>query len=301
MISGYFAQNVLGFLLSLSFYIWCRRPSQTRAPRPSSKYVKCLEGALNTYQNSAIFFAFIIQITTTIFRARGDYGAKRVGLSGGSSQLGWVVSLLTFIPLLYPLVIRSMKGEPGLIRPQLNMLFILGCGILHGYIALSRLWSYTSPPLTGIPLSGPEWEFLGRVCYDPATKLSDRELNALSISALVESLVVLLLAFYKLIAVFGPSNGRISGWVSSQKLLGSLRERLRPILYLAILPLFAISQGYALIRMRREQKGMAQHVGYEFTADEWSFGQIASLLIWMPVFVEPVCIFLETRHQGELP
>ena len=236
-----------------------------------------------------------------VFRARGDYGASRVELSGGSSQLGWTVSLLTFIPLLYPLVIKPIEGHSGLIRPHLNMLFIFGCGILHGYIALSRLLSYISPPLTGIPLSGPEWEFLGHICYDPATKLSGRELNVSNISALAESLIVLLLAFYKFVAIFGPSNGRVSKWLSSQERLCTVRDILRPILYLGAFPLFAISQGYALIRMRREQKGIAHHVGNDFTADEWSFGQIASLLIWMPVLVEPVCVLLEIRHQGELP
>jgi hypothetical protein len=260
-----------------------------------------LEGALNTHQNSAVFFALTIQLTTVIFRVRGDYGAVSVGLSGGSLEMGWTVSLLTLVPLLYPLVIEVKEGS-ALTRPHLNLLFILFCTLLHGDIALSRLSSAISPPLTGIPLSKQEWAFLVDTCYSPSIKISDYELRVSTIVALVESFVVISLAFYKAITIFIPPKKALGVFLAPLLVSTGLREKrkkiIRPMLYLGILPLFAVSQVYALMRLRREQFGIAQHVGYEFTVDEWSFGQIASLLIWMPVLVELGYVWVESRWKG---
>jgi hypothetical protein len=65
---------------------------------------------------------------------------------------------------------------------------------------------------------------------------------------------------------------------------------------LGLLPLPAISQVFALARLRNEQKGMAEFVGLSFTADSWGFGQIAALLVWAPILIEPFCAWMGNRR-----
>jgi hypothetical protein len=45
---------------------------------------------------------------------------------------------------------------------------------------------------------------------------------------------------------------------------------------------------------------MAEFVDYKFTADTWSFGQIAAVMVWAPVLIEPVYIWTDNHPRGDI-
>lgn len=257
----------------------------------STTLVRCTDGALATYQHSAAFFTFTILMVTAAFHVRTDYSAKKISLSAGSLEMSQTVSLLTFIPLLYPLAIRAKRSDYSG-RPQLYLLFIFLCALPLVYITFSRLIKMCSPPLKNLPLTNPvQWEQLTAACYSPSTLVPAYERKVSAILMLVESFIVLALALYE-VSTMCLSRRRC---IPLQK---GKKDLLRGSLYLGLLPLFACSQAVALMRLWNEQKWMARHANYEFAADTWGFGQIAAVMVWAPVLIEPVCMWTDKKPRG---
>jgi hypothetical protein len=296
VLSGYYLQNGIGFLLSLSLFLcYWHRNSRLIPTKLVRQYLK---GAMNSYQTSSIFFTFTIQTVTVIFRACKDYNTGNVRLTGGSLEVGMTVSLLTFIPLLYPLALGKQSYRHGFKRPHLNLLFISFCAFPHAYIALSRFISACSPlKSSGISLSEDEMGDLYHRCYIASSRISNKELMVSGGIALAESFIVLALAFYEVSTICSTPGKRFDGEGTTEGQYGLLR----PVVYLVALPLFAVTQVLALTRLLSEQRGVAEVSGFKFAADIWSFGQFAALAVWIPVLAEPAFMWAESRWEGRLP
>lgn len=209
--------------------------------------------------------------------------------------IGWSVSLLILIPLFYPLALsETLFKRQGLNRHGLNISFIFLCGVLHLYILLSRLYAFASPKISRTILTTSEWAFLDETCHKPGTKLSDQERNVSAIIFFVGSPIMLLLALYKLVSTTIKRNTKSKHFPFSM----SCRKWIRILLYFAVLPVIAVTQVWSILRLQKEQKAMADFIGSEYSDNTWSFGQIIAVLIWAPVIVEYLYLYLSMLHAN---
>lgn len=276
MLIGYFAQNVIGFVLTaVIFTYFLENPPSSRSRR-WTKHITYVKGALETYQSCSIFFSASIQLVTVIFHARKDFGGgikNMTIISGHEIEIGWSVSLLIFVPLFY----QFSVPDTFLKRRGLNVLFVSLCGLFHLYIFLSRVYAFSAPEPVGTVVSQPELDALQTRCRQPERTLSNYERKVSAIIYFTGSSLLSLVLLYKSTAM-------------TKKVLlryhAPYHKKARGFFYFAILPLIAFSQIWFILRVRMEQKEMAKYLGLDFLDDNWGFGQIIALLIWMPVVVE---------------
>lgn len=101
---GYFAQNVIGFTLAVTIFIYFLQKYPSSRPGKWAKHISYTKGALEVYQSCSIFFSASIQLVTVIFHDRKDFGGGAKNLTiiiGHEIKIGWSVSLLIFTPLFY--------------------------------------------------------------------------------------------------------------------------------------------------------------------------------------------------------
>ena len=68
--------------------------------------------------------------------------------------------------------------------------------------------------------------------------------------------------------------------------LTSAMESAINFLLLMILPMIAITQFWTIFRLRALQREMAKTAGNDDLDNDWTFGQIVAVTVFIPVFVE---------------
>lgn len=112
MIFGYLLETFLGFSFALGLEFIRSTPKPTIESDPRWQKLKRLKEVLlkgySVFFECAIYFAASIQIACVVVLVRKDFGISVNGLGGLVVQITWAVTLLSMLPLLYPLVMLGI-------------------------------------------------------------------------------------------------------------------------------------------------------------------------------------------------
>ncbi|KAI4255150.1 MAG: hypothetical protein L6R42_006892 [Xanthoria sp. 1 TBL-2021] len=305
MILGYVLENVLGFFFALALFILPRSSrniaeAERQIPRVERVRDVLVQGCSSFY-DSAIFLCFSIQIASIVMLSRLDFGVSASGMGDSTAKITWAVSLLTLLPLLYvaylPQLLQGPVSDKQVARQVSKRKLRFGlfsvCWLLTIYPFYSKMIGYFGPSLIGNgegqAISNDDWNIIQLVCTANVEDISNRELITMQFFGVTGSLFVSICTLSKFIWLGLHRQHEDSKFVQRiQRYRISIGPKLTT-LFLVLLPIFAISQIWTILRLRQYQEGISRNTGNEDIDSQWTFGQIASITVFAPVAVE--CAF----------
>jgi hypothetical protein len=193
MIIGYLFETVLGFSFALGLEVIRSMPSADPSHHLKRYKAVILRGC-SVFYDCAIYFTASIQIACVVFLVRKDYGISADGFGGLTVQITWAVSLLSLLPLLYPLVMLGIfvteesekeleEAETSKSRHEFRFYLFSACWVLFLYAFISRMISDFAPSQVGQG-AGPggttiinttDWNTLDELCFTGIQQLTDNE------------------------------------------------------------------------------------------------------------------------------
>jgi hypothetical protein len=191
MIIGYLLETFLGFSFALGLEF-----IRSTSPRESDPHWRKLKSVLlrgyTLFFDCAIYFAASIQIACVVVLVRKDFGISADGLGGLTVQITWAVSLLSLLPLLYPLIMLGVfvskesekeleEAECTRSRHEFRFYLFCICWCLFLYTFISRMIGDYAPSQVGegageggvTIITTDEWDTLTTLCFAGVQTLSD--------------------------------------------------------------------------------------------------------------------------------
>jgi hypothetical protein len=210
------------------------------------------------------------------------------------------------IPLLYPIALLeplTTTCPRDNVKHNARLLLLSVTVALSFYPFLSRcIHAFDVSPIgndEGSEVSPIDWSAIEDMCFPQKYRhlgetTTYRSLNGLELTA---SLIMYLFSFWLLAGLpktHYRRNERSKGSQESEVNL-SWRDRVnrwfsnRPIV--AMVPLFvvvglSIPLLWVVFTLRKVQEEMSENMGQEYTGKKWGFGQIVSIVLFIPVAVE---------------
>ncbi|KAH7354661.1 hypothetical protein BKA65DRAFT_226687 [Rhexocercosporidium sp. MPI-PUGE-AT-0058] len=304
MVVGYFLASILGLVFTALLALTSQIPTPQR---------KVLISGFKTYFNSLIYFSASIQIASLIVLIRKDFGISANGLGGFTVQITWAVALLCMLPLLYPMVaLPHYDGDYRLEEGRKYRLALFeSCWCLWvypfissmiGILAPSQVGSGAGPDQTTI-VTADEWAVLRSLCMEGVHELSNAEEKALQGFVVLDGLIVTLFGFILLlwfiitqIPQLQSSANAIKAYFSEEIFPQNRKRVVTAILLLIVLPTLTIPHFWGIMRLRSIQQQMAEGSRGVYTDNQWTFGQVVSFMIFVPVVVEMVRTWYRERR-----
>ena len=96
MAIGYALETIIGTAIVAVFFGLSWRPASNK-----SLWIRLvMAGAADIFYDTAIFFAFGIQIASVVALSRANFGINANGMGAITLKITWAISLLTLLPLL---------------------------------------------------------------------------------------------------------------------------------------------------------------------------------------------------------
>ncbi|KAI9799881.1 MAG: hypothetical protein M1833_003803 [Piccolia ochrophora] len=290
MIAGYLINTVLGFSLAMTFAV-AQHLSKGNPCRTSS----LLGNLFRTYFNCAIYFAVSIQIANVVIFAKKDMGITASGFGGLTEQMTWCISLLTMLPLLFPVFIQGVFRD----RNDLRYFLFCICWALFFYTFQSHMASSfgntsqigdKGPRKTdgsGPIITTVRWSQISHMCFAGVEVLSDQAWLATQAFGITASLFICLLTLIR------------AGWIILMRRLPEMAmvfrkrflhergmKRICPLILLATVLILTLPQIWVLFQIRLLQRGLAHELDIQFDDERWTFGQIVAVSFFAPVLAE---------------
>lgn len=305
MVFGYFLESCLGlfFALSLAFH----EPLSTKPPL--TEYSRLLQQACKVFFDCAVFFSVSIQISCVVVLVRKDFGISANGLGGLTVQITWAVALLCMLPLLYPMHILRYTDKQ---RNNYRLFLFCGCWLLFFYTFVSQMIGEFGPSQIGqgagnggttIITTG-EWYSLTSLCLSGVNYLSVEEQKILSDFGAAGSVTITIYGFVCLIWFiitkrFANKAKAIRRKVASFCPKTRRRKYALACLNIAI-PLLTAPQLWGILRLRGIQKALANATNNVYVDNQWTFGQVVAVMIFVPVFTEAGYLWITGKSETEI-
>ncbi|KAL6713684.1 hypothetical protein ACLMJK_009149 [Lecanora helva] len=286
-----------------------RRKEKNLHSCDTTKVNRCASVVRRSYSSffdCAVFLTFSIQIPCIVVLARLDFGVSANGMGDSTAKITWAVSLLTLLPLTYssfnsdllrdPRNDRSGDSEKKETRTDrrgdLRFLLFALCWMLFIYPFLSRMMETFGPSKVGGDnhvISTNDWDIIVATCTRNVSTISDREETAMKIFSVAGSIPVCVLAIGKIVwlaMIRQHEESRLVHYVEARLIEKAAIQSQLTVALLVSIPIIAVSQLWTILRLRTFQKQIAQASGNEDLDSQWTFGQIASVTVFVPVAVE---------------
>ncbi|KAI8672259.1 hypothetical protein NCS56_00688500 [Fusarium sp. Ph1] len=300
--TAYILEFALSALLSLAA-IRLRTQSGTAAYR----WKEIMQCGLDSFFSSAAYFALAIQLATIIVLVRKDYGISNADLGAIEARIAQSVSVVSMMPLLYPAALLEPepedRNENRDVRHNSRLLLLSVTLALSFFPFLSRCMHAFGPSPIGdgsnSEVSDENWAKVASMCFPGgfADLKDDMTWKALPGLELTASLITYLFAFWLLSGLPNTRyipNKDTKGHRGVEKIL-SWRERVAKWFEhrrrYAIVPLlaligFTIPLIVMIFTLRDLQKELADYMNHTYEGDDWGFGQIVSIVLFVPVGVD---------------
>lgn len=270
---------------------------------------------LEAFFDFAIYFALAINIASIVVLVHKDFGVSTAGFGASDAQIAMAMSVACILPLLYPLGLlpthvsppensqespaRISAGQWKTHSPRLLLFSLLA--VLFSYPFLSQAIHNWAPSRIGEG-SGPGGETLvtneefGRVqrmCFGTVEQFSSWESRLLAATEMAGSLLIYLFLLWHLITaetdgIEFEDVGRITRTLLRIRSPTETLCRRRPIRALFLLTPAALGGIllYCIFRLRSIQGQMAQWLDGRYAGNEWGFGQIVGIVMFVPVLMD---------------
>ena len=296
-------ETALGFLLSFAVILVRHRTG------PRSRETRAiLTSGLRAFFYSAVYFALAMQLATIYVLARKDYGLDTADFGALETQIAQVVAVVSLLPLLYPAALLE-SADAGW-RQNERLLLLSLTVALSFYPFLSRCLRAFGGTMIGdgegAVVEAGTWAEVETMCFaDGLDGLRENGIfDALPWLQLFASLWTYLFTFWLLGAL--PGRPAESGATAAaegcdevkgrrRRALGDARTRLNMWFgghaFAAAAPLFIIlgltaPMLWVIFHLRVLQEQLAKRAELDYGGNEWGFGQVVSIVLFVPVGVE---------------
>ncbi|KAL9600982.1 MAG: hypothetical protein Q9219_002804 [cf. Caloplaca sp. 3 TL-2023] len=302
MILGYILSNTLGFLFTSALFLipQSSRISKKTGQRQMSidRLSYALARGCSSFYDSAIFFSFSIQMASIVMLARLDFGVSASEMGDSTAKITWAVSMLTLLPLMYvaytPQLLQCPSSEEQSTKNDAKQNLRFGlfslCWLLSMYPFYSKMVGYFGPSLIGNGtkqvIADDEWNIVPAMCTAHTKDISSEELVGIKCFGVSGSVFVCICALLKVIWLAlqrQHTKSYLIHWIRSHQVdLGSKIS----VTFLTLLPIFAISQIWTILKLRRFQAEISNITGNVDLDSRWTFSQIAAVTLFTPVLIE---------------
>ncbi|KAF5623683.1 uncharacterized protein FTJAE_10542 [Fusarium tjaetaba] len=296
---GYVLEIILSILLSLAVIML------QRSGKNSQRH-EVVKAGLEAFVDSAAYFALALQLATIAVLARKDYGISTADLGAIEARISQSVAVVSMMPLLYPVALLEPAANSSTranIKHNARLLLLSVTVALSFYPFLSRcIHAFDISPIGGgkdSEVSPTDWSVVEDMCFPTEYRNIGRSttfksLNGLELTA---SLITYIFTFWLLAGLPGTCYDRDEKekYAKEAEDRTSWRERVnkwfsdRPLV--AILPLLVfvgltIPLLVVIFTLRNLQEQMSENMGEKYDGNYWGFGQIVSIILFIPVGVE---------------
>jgi len=248
------------------------------------------------YADSAIALALSVELACAIVLIRKNFGLGSYDFGALTVQIAWIVAVLVILP-----IINFCWLDLGDDRFELRLCMIASTFIMFLMNFISRMVSRFSSGQVGTGtdsvLHQSEEDQLTALCLAGSEGLSSVGITVIDVFSIGGSLwtsmtVVAALADQCLYAVKGATTKRFHEALDIFK-----DERRGLAINVAALMIWSIPQFWALMKLRTAQEQFAANLGQANGNDEWSFGQILAVVVFLPVFAEVLQQYLHPERN----
>lgn len=269
-------------------------------PSPEKGFNRSIHQAFHTYADAAVIFTFSIQLASVIILARRDFGVSAQGLGGYTVEITWCAALLTMLPATLLCFVHT-----GLRRQTLRLGTICVSWILFMYTFLARMIAAFGPSQISTSedavIAPSQWEIIVQMCFGGAEELSASQRRVIDAFSIGGSLFISLMILGLLVwSFFEGRKGALYIRKWSNMISRRLSRNTVKVALVLNLALWGPPQIWAISCFRTAQARLARSVNDVNLDNNWSFGQIISLVVFLPVFIDFAYSFLVTEADVHL-
>ncbi|CAD0109157.1 unnamed protein product, partial [Aureobasidium uvarum] len=301
---GYICSSILGAGLAV-FYVLSIRP----------KMKKLALKLLSCFDDCATFFTFSIQIASIVVLARVDYGVSAASMGDVTVRTTWTVSALTLLPLMYSLLLAGLPqigantqftksaAEPFLSNNIRRDILFSICWVCSVYPTLSRMIESFADSVIGDKpsdiLTTKEWRVLQDICLSQTSPPSVAEYRLMNAFGIMAPLLTSLFAVSKIVmaGLHRHHDHKLQRHHDLMKIVQQPLDYLRRLLLVCV-PILSIGLIWSYFRLQSFQANITQALSTQNSDSEWGFGQVVSVVVFLPVIVE---VFFSWHEQQEEP
>lgn len=135
-----------------------------------------------------------------------------------------------------------------------------------------------------------EWNNLTSLCLSGVEYLSTAEQKVLSGFGAAGSITITTYGLLSLLWFITtrrfPETAKIIRHKFSSNFLQANRKQNTIWFIIFVVPLLTIPQLWGVLRLRDIQKGLANATGNVYVDNQWTFGQVVAVMIFIPIFTE---------------
>ena len=276
-----------------------------------------LVGGIASFFDSAVYFALAIEIATTATLVAKDYESTTTAFGDYESRISTIACTVCLLPLTYPITILSYRQPPcgkgtGDKHAYRKFLFCIAVlAYIYPFLSQSvRTWAPTrighgrgDGGVTYVDTH--DWDIVEKVCFGTLESLTERENTIIGAFQMVASLFIIL---YCICILVSPALRRLNYRYGDdhpvRKPMTAFCSRVSrtcqqsPLKYiLLVVPVcLAAPLLWGFWRIRTLQTQLSMTTGREYEGNDWGFGQVMAITIFVPVAVE--MIFAAMRGRG---
>ncbi|KAF1967220.1 hypothetical protein BU23DRAFT_573394 [Bimuria novae-zelandiae CBS 107.79] len=264
-----------------------------------------LANATKTFFDSALFYTFSIQLASTITLAQANFGVTADGMEAITMKIAWTVSTMTLLPLLKPAIFvdTGLPSAKSRAREGERFLLFVLCWMVSYFPFFSQMaGTFGRSQIgdnAGAVISSIDWNKIYDACFSGVETLSEQDQNAMLGFGITSWLVIIVIVVsWMIISSLKEQLEKVTKIVKDGP-IGKHTDRVRTIFSWSLLNfvvlLLLLGQLWTFFRLQRFQRGMVLAAGRDPADNHWSFGQIVSVVLFMPVLVE--VMFLWKRRS----
>lgn len=274
---------------------------------------------LEAFFDFAIYFALSIIIASIVVLVNKDFGVSNSGFGANEAEIALAMSVACVLPLIYPLGLlpahpshpehsqesefdRSRESKRNSHNFRLLLFSLLAVLFFYPFVsqaihnwASSRIGEGKGPGGETL-VTNMEFKRVQEMCFGTVNYLAFWESQLLAATEMVASLLIYLFMIWHLITAHiqrMDSDEEDIGWITGGLLLikgrmETMWKRSKPLrtLYLLIPATLDGILLYCIFRLRNIQAQMAHGLGGQYAGNEWGFGQIVSIVMFVPVLMD---------------
>lgn len=249
-----------------------------------------------TYADSAIALALSVELAASIMLIKRNYGLGSNDFGAWTVQITWTVALLVMLP-----VSTFCWQDTTDKRYEVRL-----CAIAFGFVLFlvtficKMINTYSAGQIgsgSNAVLSDDEMEQIEQLCLAQGRQLSGAASTVIEIFSIGGSLWLAgsVLGALLRASIKGSDHHLVRRLKSRLSFVGG--DRVILLLNLCALVVWSVPLYWALTTLRNIQGNFAEALGLENSNNEWSFGQILAVVVFVPVVIELWHQYLECEKE----